>query len=85
MRLTAGYAQPHCPHQSFLSFQRQASRMTGAQEKWLESLMRPDNDRHSERQFDLKSLFCYGEADIVRQNSKSKAQGVLASSEWLRQ
>jgi hypothetical protein len=53
--------------------------------KWLESLMRPDNDRHSERQFDLKSLFCYGEADIVRQNSKSKAQGVLASSEWLRQ
>jgi hypothetical protein len=36
----------------------------GAKE-WLESLMRPDNDRHSERQFDLKSLFCYGEADIV--------------------
>ena len=51
----------------------------GAHKEWLESLMRPDNDRHSERQFDLKSLFCYGEADIIRQNSKSKTQGVLAS------
>jgi hypothetical protein len=34
--------------------------------------MRPDNDRHSERQFDLKSFFCYGEADIVRQIQSRK-------------
>jgi hypothetical protein len=33
---------------------------------WLEGLLRPDNDRNPHRQVDQKSLFCCGEADIVK-------------------
>jgi hypothetical protein len=42
----------------------------GPHKKWLEGLLRPDNNRHPERQSDPKSLFCCGEADIVKTKFK---------------
>src|SRR5262245_5658830 len=37
---------------------------------WLERLLRPDNDKYPERRLDRKSLFCCGEADIVKTKFK---------------
>jgi len=37
--------------------------------------MRPDNHRHPERQSDPKSLFCCGEADIVKTKFKVENNG----------
>jgi hypothetical protein len=47
----------------------------GPHKEWLESLLRPDNDRHPERQHDRKSLFCCGEADIVKTKFKVENTG----------
>lgn len=47
----------------------------GAHKEWLKSLRRPDNDRYPERQFDEKSLFCCGEADIVKTKFKVESTG----------
>jgi hypothetical protein len=47
----------------------------GPDREWLERLMRPDNDRHPERQHDRKSLFCCGEADIVKTKFKVENTG----------
>ena len=47
----------------------------GPHKEWLESLQRPDNDRHPSRQSDRKSLFCCGEADIVKTKFKVENTG----------
>ena len=47
----------------------------GPHRTWLESLQRPDNDRNPWRQLDPKSLFCCGEADIVRTKFKVENTG----------
>jgi hypothetical protein len=49
----------------------------------LESLMRSDNDRHPQRQLDRKSLFCCGEADIVRTKFKvENTDGRYPNDQW---
>ena len=47
----------------------------GPHRGWLERFMRPDNDRHPYRQDDRKSLFCCGEADIVKTKFKVENTG----------
>ena len=47
----------------------------GPHKKWLESLQRPDNDLNPQRRLDPKSLFCCGEADIVRTKFKVENTG----------
>ena len=47
----------------------------GPHRTWLESLQRPDNDRNPQRQLDPKSLFCCGEADIVKTKFKVENTG----------
>jgi hypothetical protein len=47
----------------------------GPHKEWLQSLKRPDNDRNPHRQQDPKSLFCCGEADIVRTKFKVESTG----------
>lgn|SRR5262245_66301585 len=55
----------------------------GPHQQWLESLMRPDNERHPERQSDRKSLFCCGEADIVKTKFKVEdAGGPYPEDRW---
>src|SRR5262245_3912271 len=48
---------------------------SGPHKDWLEGLLRPDNHRHPERQLDPKSLFCCGEADIVKTKFKVENTG----------
>ena len=49
----------------------------------MESLQRPDNDRNPQRQLDPKSLFCCGEADIVRTKFKvENAGGRYPEDRW---
>jgi hypothetical protein len=47
----------------------------GAHKEWLKSLMRPDNHRYPERGHDRKSLFCCGEADVVKTKFKVENTG----------
>jgi hypothetical protein len=47
----------------------------GPHKEWLESLLRPDNHTHPERQSDRKSLFCCGEADIVKTRFRVENNG----------
>jgi hypothetical protein len=47
----------------------------GPLKEWLEGLKRPDNDRHPERHQNWKSLFCCGEADIVKTKFKVEYTG----------
>src|SRR5262245_17937388 len=47
----------------------------GPHKHWLESLLRPDNHKHPERGMDPKSLFCCGEADIVKTKFKVESTG----------
>jgi hypothetical protein len=55
----------------------------GPHKQWLESLMRPDNDRHPERLADRKSLFCCGEADIVKTKFKvENTSGPHPEDQW---
>jgi hypothetical protein len=42
----------------------------GPYKQWFQSLQRPDNDRHPERQMDPKSLSCCGAADVVKTRFK---------------
>jgi hypothetical protein len=41
---------------------------------WFENLQRPDNDVHPERRYDPKSLYCCGEADVVKTKFKVESQ-----------
>ena len=45
----------------------------GPNKKWFQSLQRPDNDKHPERQLDSKSLSCWGIADTVKTKFKVEA------------
>src|SRR5262245_37124130 len=55
----------------------------GPRKDWLEGLLRPDNDRHPERQLDPKSLYCCGEADIVTTKFKvENAGGQYPEDRW---
>jgi hypothetical protein len=55
----------------------------GPHKEWLESLLRPDNYRHPERQLDRKSLFCCGEADIVKTKFKvENTSGPHPKDQW---
>jgi hypothetical protein len=47
----------------------------GPHKEWLQSLKRPDNDRNPHRHLDPKSLYCCGEADIVRTKFKVESTG----------
>jgi hypothetical protein len=47
----------------------------GPLKHWLESLQRPDNHKYPDRRFDHKSLFCCGEADIVKTRFKVESAG----------
>jgi hypothetical protein len=47
----------------------------GPLKHWLESLRRPDNDQHPSRRLDPKSLFCCGEADIVKTSFRVENTG----------
>jgi hypothetical protein len=71
---TAGFRVAALAAGVFLGLQTIGLAHDGPHRAWLERLMRPDNDRHPERQHDRKSLFCCGEADIVKPNSKSRTQ-----------
>ena len=42
----------------------------GPHRHWFEGLQRPDNHLHPYRQFDQKSLFCCGAADVVKTRFK---------------
>jgi hypothetical protein len=75
MRLTAGLCAAALAASSLIELPTIGSAHDGAHKEWLESLMRPDNDRHPERQFDPKSLFCCGEADIVKTKFKVENTG----------
>jgi hypothetical protein len=45
----------------------------GPNKQWFQSLERPDNHKHPERQLDRKSLFCCGIADTVKTKFKVEA------------
>jgi hypothetical protein len=47
----------------------------GPHKEWFQSLRRPDNDQHPERQLDGKSLFCCGAADVVKTRFKVESAG----------
>ena len=47
----------------------------GPNKKWLESLERPDNGKHPERQLDPKSLSCCGAGDTVKTKFKVENTG----------
>jgi hypothetical protein len=38
----------------------------GPHKRWFETLQRPDNHLHPQRQLDPKSLYCCGAADVVK-------------------
>jgi hypothetical protein len=42
---------------------------------WFQNLQRPDNNQHSYRQSDPKSLFCCGVADTVKTKFKVEVGG----------
>ena len=42
---------------------------------WFENLQRPDNNLHPERRYDPKSLYCCGEADVVKTKFKVESKG----------
>ena len=50
----------------------------GPNKKWLESLERPDNGKHPERQLDPKSLSCCGVGDTVKTKFKVENQATNA-------
>jgi len=75
MRPTAGFRVAALATAIFLGLQTIGLAHDGPHREWLESLMRPDNDRHPERQHDRKSLFCCGEADIVKTKFKVENTG----------
>jgi hypothetical protein len=58
-----------------LAFSTTALGHDGPHKEWLQSLKRPDNDRNPHRQMDPKSLYCCGEADIVRTKFKVESTG----------
>jgi hypothetical protein len=43
--------------------------------EWFESLLRPDNHLHPERNVDPKSLYCCGAADVVKTRFKVEIAG----------
>ena len=47
----------------------------GPHRHWFEGLQRPDNHLHPYRQFDQKSLFCCGAADVVKTRFKVENAG----------
>jgi len=47
----------------------------GPYKEWFQKLQRPDNDKHPERSFDHKSLFCCGAADVVKTKFKVESNG----------
>ena len=47
----------------------------GPHKEWLGGLLRPDNNRYPERRSDSKSLFCCGEADVVKTKFKVETTG----------
>jgi hypothetical protein len=47
----------------------------GPNKQWFESLQRPDNDKHPERQIDPKSLSCCGVGDTVQTKFKVENTG----------
>src|SRR5262245_24870392 len=59
----------------YLTLCVQLSAHDGPLKHWMEGLLRPDNDRHPSRQLDRKSLFCCGEADIVKTRFKVENTG----------
>jgi hypothetical protein len=66
-----------------VAFPTSAPSHDGPHKQWLESLMRPDNDRHPQRQLDRKSLFCCGEADIVRMKFRvANTDGRYPNDQW---
>ncbi len=62
---------------------QQLSAHDGPLKHWLESLLRPDNDQHPSRQLDRKSLFCCGEADIVKTRFRvENTGGAYPEDQW---
>src|SRR3954469_7683171 len=47
----------------------------GPNKAWFENLQRPDSHLHPERRIDPKSLYCCGEADVVRTTFKVESKG----------
>jgi hypothetical protein len=47
----------------------------GPNKAWFENLQRPDNHLHPERRIDPKSLYCCGEADVVKTRFKVESGG----------
>ena len=47
----------------------------GPHRHWFEGFQRPDNHLHPYRQFDQKSLFCCGAADVVKTRFKVENAG----------
>ena len=55
----------------------------GPNKQWLESLQRPDNDQHSYRRSDPKSLSCCGAGDTVQTKFKvENAGGQYPEDTW---
>lgn len=47
----------------------------GPNKEWLQNLQRPDNNANPSRKHDPKSLFCCGEADVVKTKFKVEGAG----------
>jgi len=47
----------------------------GPNKAWFENLQRPDNHLHPYRQKEPKSLYCCGEADVVKTKFKVESNG----------
>ena len=47
----------------------------GPNKAWFENLQRPDNHLHPHRKLDPKSLYCCGEADVVKTKFKVESNG----------
>ena len=55
----------------------------GPEKEWFQNLQRPDNDAHPSRRHDPKSLFCCGEADVVKTKFKvENAGGKYPEDTW---
>ena len=55
----------------------------GPNKEWLQNLQRPDNDAYPSRKLDHKSLFCCGQADVVKTQFKvENAGGKYPEDTW---
>jgi hypothetical protein len=54
----------------------------GSNKAWFQNLQRPDNNQHTQRQSDPKSLFCCGIAYTVKTKFKVEAGNEYPEDRW---